>query len=100
MTARCSPQAPTVRAAGHRRRLFEETLDYNLTKLNGGGPAGSVQINPANLPMRPMVGICKAVFPHHFMKVNTILEVIQAARHAHRLVGQAPRLRDHQWSLG
>jgi hypothetical protein len=37
-------------------------------------------INPGNLPMtRDKRGACKPVFPHDFIKVNTIFEVIRAA---------------------
>jgi hypothetical protein len=37
-------------------------------------------INPANLPMaKDSQGNCKPLFPHEFIKVNTIFEVIRAA---------------------
>jgi arylsulfatase A-like enzyme len=36
-------------------------------------------INPANLPMAPdKHGKCKPVYPHNFIKVNTVFEVIRA----------------------
>ena len=59
--------------------LFDETIDYDLTKLDGGGPAGSDHINPANLPMRLKNGTCEPVYPHQFLRLNTIMEVIHAA---------------------
>src|SRR5262249_26525891 len=37
-------------------------------------------INPANLPMAKGPGrVCRPVFPHEFVKVNTIFEVVRAA---------------------
>lgn len=37
-------------------------------------------LNPANLPMQKDAhGNCKSVFPHDFIKVNTLFEVIRAA---------------------
>jgi hypothetical protein len=60
---------------------YFEALDYDLTKLDGGGPAGSDHINPANLPMRKVGSSCQVVFPHQYLKndTTTIMEVIHAA---------------------
>lgn len=58
--------------------LFDESIDYDLTKLDGGGPAGSDHINPAHLPMRLKNGKCEPVYPHQFQQLNTIMEVIHA----------------------
>jgi hypothetical protein len=77
-----------------------EALDYDLTKLDGGGPAGSDHINPANLPLRKVGGTCQPVYPNQYLKndTTTIMEVIHAAG-KRGLVGQAPGLSDHQRSL-
>jgi hypothetical protein len=58
-----------------------EALDYDLTKLDGGGPAGSDHIDPANLVMRLTNGRCDVVYPHQYLKndTTTIMEVIHAA---------------------
>src|SRR6266700_1154855 len=32
--------------------VYDESIDYDLTKLDGGGAAGSNHIDPAQLPMR------------------------------------------------
>lgn len=60
---------------------FSEVLDYDLNLLDGGGPAGSDHINPANLPMRLTNGRCDVVYPHQYLKndTTTIMEVIHAA---------------------
>ena len=60
---------------------YFEALDYDLNQLDGGGPAGSNHINPANLPMRKVGGSCQVVFPHQYLKndTTTIMEVIHAA---------------------
>jgi len=59
--------------------MFAENIDYDLTKLDGGGAAGSNHIDPAQLPMRLVGGKCEVVYPHQFLKTNTIMEVIHAA---------------------
>jgi hypothetical protein len=63
---------------------YFEALDFDLTRLDGGGPTtGSVldHINPANLPLRKVGNACEPVFPHQYLKNNTttIMEVIHAA---------------------
>jgi hypothetical protein len=60
---------------------YFEALDFDLTKLDGGGPAGSNHINPANLPMRKVGSTCQVVYPHQYLKndTTTIMEVIHAA---------------------
>jgi hypothetical protein len=51
---------------------LDEGVDFDLTQLNGGGG-----INPDFLPRDPDNG-CKAVFPHQYLRVNTIFEVVKA----------------------
>ncbi len=53
--------------------LYDETIDIDSTKIDGGGG-----INPAALPLDPSNG-CKPVYPHSYLRVNTIFEVIRAA---------------------
>ena len=52
---------------------FDEEIDYNYLLLNGGGG-----INPNYLPRDPRRG-CAPVYPHNFIRVNTIFEVVKAA---------------------
>jgi hypothetical protein len=51
---------------------FDESIDIDLTKLNGGGG-----INPNFLPRDPNNN-CQPVFPHQWIRVNTIFEVVKA----------------------
>jgi hypothetical protein len=51
---------------------YDESIDNDLTKLNGGGG-----INPHFLPRDPNDG-CRPVFPHEYLRVNTIFEIVKA----------------------
>lgn len=51
---------------------FDEEIDNDLTKLDGGGG-----INPNYLPRDPNNN-CAPVYPHTFLRDNTIFEVIRA----------------------
>ena len=60
---------------------FDEELDFNYLKLDGGRPNGSSGrngINPAYLPRDPRNG-CAPVYPHSFLRVNTIFNVVKNA---------------------
>ncbi len=52
---------------------FDEEIDIDYLKLNGGGG-----INPAYLPRDPKNG-CAPVYPHNYIRVNTIFEVARTA---------------------
>ncbi len=60
--------------------MLFENLDYNLNDVTGGGTLGQplTQINPANLPMTMVNGVCTAILPHQYIRVNTIFEVLRA----------------------
>jgi hypothetical protein len=51
--------------------LYDETVDIDLTKIDGGGG-----IDPQALPRDPVT--CNGVMPHSYLKVNTIFEVLKA----------------------
>lgn len=51
---------------------FDESDDYDLTFLDGDGG-----INPKNLPRDPNNN-CKPIYPHEYLRVNTIFEVVKA----------------------
>jgi hypothetical protein len=52
--------------------VYDETVDVDLDSLDGGGG-----IDPAKLPIDPSHGN-KPVYPHQFLRVNTIFEVAKA----------------------
>ncbi len=66
---------------------FEE-LDkgYNfstqlVSDLTGGGTLGKVktQLDPNNMQRHIVGGVCKPVYPHEYVRTNTIFEIIKAA---------------------
>jgi hypothetical protein len=50
---------------------FDEGVDNDLTQLDGGGG-----INPAYLPRN--ASNCAPIYPHQYLRVNTIFEVVKA----------------------
>lgn len=59
---------------------FAENIDRDSSQLAGGGTLGLplTQIDPAKLPMTDQYGICQPVYPHDFVRVNTLFEVVRA----------------------
>jgi Type I phosphodiesterase / nucleotide pyrophosphatase len=61
---------------------FDEGIDVDQTKLNGGAPAGIdggiLSIDPQRLDRDP-ANACEQVFPWNFVRTNTIFGVIHAA---------------------
>ncbi|MCU1334981.1 MAG: type phosphodiesterase/nucleotide pyrophosphatase [Bryobacterales bacterium] len=62
---------------------FEEGVDFDQSKLNGGGPysltdGGIKSINPLRLPRDPYKS-CSPVYPWQFIRTNSIYGVIHAA---------------------
>lgn len=59
--------------------VFDETTGIDaenggaLTHLNGGGA-----FNPQAIPRALVDGVCKPVYPHNYIKTNTVFEVIKA----------------------
>jgi len=74
-TTKCNGVVPGAPAT------YDESIDHDLTQIDGGVPGslqslnGAIAINPANLPVGPD---CKPVYPHRFLRVNTIFEVAKA----------------------
>jgi len=52
--------------------VYDESIDKNPDALDAGGG-----INPAALPLDPAKG-CTPVYPHAYLRVNTVFEVIKA----------------------
>jgi hypothetical protein len=60
---------------------YEEGIDLDQSLLNGGAPSGdggANSIDPRRLPRDPARD-CAPVFPHDFVRVNTIFGVVKAA---------------------
>src|SRR5262245_39541109 len=53
--------------------VYDESIDINSNAIDGGGG-----IDPTALPLDGSHG-CTPVYPHSFLRVNTIFEVIKAA---------------------
>src|SRR5215472_1717247 len=53
--------------------VYDESIDFNSTALDGGGG-----IDPTKLPLDGSKG-CTPVYPHSFLRVNTIFEVARNA---------------------
>jgi hypothetical protein len=76
-----------VGGAGAELTNFEE-LDRSfnfstglVADIAGGGTLGQVltQLDPDNMQRRLVAGKCEPVFPHQYIRTNTIFEVIKAA---------------------
>ena len=70
---------------------YDESIDNDLTKLNGGGG-----INPNYLPRDPNNG-CKPVYPHEYLRVNTIFEVVKANGGSTAWIDKHP---SYEWTKG
>jgi hypothetical protein len=59
---------------------FAENIDVDSKRLDAGGKIGDpkTQIDPAKLPMALIDGKCTAVYPHSFVRVNNIFEVVKS----------------------
>jgi len=53
--------------------MYDENIDINVGQIDGGGG-----INPSKLPRDPHKG-CAPVYPHDFVRVNTIFDIAKAA---------------------
>ena len=53
--------------------VYDESIDIKPDAIDGGGG-----VDEAKLPRDPANG-CKPVYPHQFLRVNTVFEVIKAA---------------------
>jgi hypothetical protein len=74
------PCTPGAAATGFTTE-YEEGIDIDKTKLNGGAPGASLtdgtiaSIDPNKLPQDPANG-CNGVFPWQFVRTNSIFSVI------------------------
>jgi len=58
---------------------FAENIDVDSTRLDAGGKPGDfhTQIDPAKLPMTLVGGKCTVVYPHDFVRVNNVFEIVK-----------------------
>ena len=58
-----------------------EALDKSLADFTGGGKLGKVytQLDPNNMQRKLVNGECRPVFPHQYVRTNTVFEVIKKA---------------------
>jgi predicted AlkP superfamily pyrophosphatase or phosphodiesterase len=81
-----NPPAPCASGPGAETNLAEN-LDTNQHSIDGGVPASltglnsAVAIDPNHLPGQLTHGFCAPVWPHNFVRTNTIFAVI----HRHHL---------------
>jgi len=76
-----SPGACTPGVLAGTTTEYEEGIDIDQTKLNGGAPTGDggiASIDPNKLPRDPAKG-CAPVYPWDFVRTNTIFGVIHEA---------------------
>jgi Type I phosphodiesterase / nucleotide pyrophosphatase len=76
-----NPAAPCAKGPGGEVNLAENT-DKNLHSIDGGvnasltGLNSAVAIDPNNLPGRKGGTGCQALWPHYFIRTNTIFSVL------------------------
>lgn len=78
-----NPPAPCAGTPG-AETANAENLDTNLHSIDGGVPASltglnsAVAIDPNNLPGQLSRGVCAPVWPHNFVRTNSIFQVIKS----------------------
>jgi predicted AlkP superfamily pyrophosphatase or phosphodiesterase len=78
-----NPPAPCAGSPG-AETLNAENLGINKHSIDSGVPAGltglnsAVAIDPNNLPGQLVRGVCAPVWPHNFIRTNTIFQVIKS----------------------
>ncbi len=60
-----------------QQTTYDESID--LLKVVNGLAIDQNQIDPSRLPWGMKDGTCQLIYPHDFVKVNTIFEVVKAA---------------------
>jgi hypothetical protein len=70
---------------------YDESIDYDLTKIDGGGG-----INPHYLPRNSTHG-CSPVYPHEYLRANTIFEVVKANGGTTAWIDKHP---SYEWTNG
>lgn len=73
------PQGSKCQGEPGTEVAFAESIDVDPDRLDGGGTIGDykTQIDPAKLPLALVGGKCTPVYPHDFVRVNNIFEVVK-----------------------
>ncbi len=77
-----APGSPGCTSGPGAEVNLAENTDKNLHSIDGGVPASltglnsAVAIDPNNLPGQKVSGICKPLWPHNFIRRNTIFGVL------------------------
>ena len=69
----------TCSAAPGTEVQYAENIDKNPNALDGGGASDATSIDPAKLPIDCSSGVPVPLYPHAYLRVNTIFEVAKAA---------------------
>ena len=67
------PPGSNCQGAAGSEIVYDESDDFDMDRLFSGG------INPKNLPLQKDASGCHPLYPHSFLRVNTIFEVAKAA---------------------
>jgi hypothetical protein len=76
--------APNCASGPGAEVTFAENADTDLTRIDGGvtgsltGANGAVALAPGNLPGQLIGGKCQPLWPHNFVRVNTLFGVLHA----------------------
>jgi hypothetical protein len=81
------PRGSEVRLTGH--------LDRQQSRLDGGAPTGlegnsAAAIDPARLPETLVGGRCQPLWPHEYLRVNTVFGVLHANGHRTAWIDKHP----------
>ena len=83
-----APGSPGCTSAPGTEVNLAENIEFNLHMIDGGktgsltGLNAGVAINPNNLPVQNVSGLCKPLWPHNFIRTNTVFGVLH--RHGRR----------------
>jgi hypothetical protein len=77
-----APGSPGCTSAPGTEVNIAENIEFNLHMIDGGktgsltGLNAGVAINPNNLPVQNVSGICTPLWPHNFIRTNTVFGVL------------------------
>lgn len=96
-----APSDPTCQGKQGWNVVFDETTGIDaenggaLTHLNGGG-----DFNPQAIPHAKTNGVCVPVYPHNYVKTNTIFEAVKQQFHGARTAWADKHAWGYDWLNG